>query len=844
MAGFKRVYTVFPGFNILGNIESVNTIDIAPPASPLGAGTGVVAIVGEFERGPLESPTRVFGGSDLEAQFGGLGFTYNGEPNLLPVAAQSAGSADTWNGNGFIGLRNKRFAGLVVVRVDNSAGDLTFNRLACTSGGSAPFDMEPADTVAVSVDGAGLVTATFSAAVGNITGTGGTYATMFVGGETLELSIDGGLTQVVTFTAADQSVGQVVSRVNNTTASTIASDSGGELSLDSVQRGWGASIEVVGGTALTTLGLPAAPVQQVDTYTVAAVSAGTYTLRTTVTINGVATDYDASFVASAESTTQLRDALLSAAQALSVPGVTFTADGAVDLVATGDNNVSFTSAVQAEPTPSDVTLVLTTAATLTLVSGTGNVANVDLVTQAEAASIIGALAGVTADVDASGNLRLCASTTPATGSILVDASSTGAAALGLTTGTTVTAASGVASTIPAGTRVRDTTNQTVWVTLEDVAVTATSGGPYTAKVRPGLDNDTVPTAAIADVTEILDVLTDGFSATNAAALSRLSGTQMDVRYLDAIDATIDVSGVPYDINTMFSARTSERIMLKIKENVVDATATGHRARKGVVSPPLATTRAAAKASTLVGVGNVGREQRVFYVFPGLTTYVPEIAAKGALSGGTGFTDDGVIEVRSDGFYASVRSVLPPEENAGQQLSDTNYGPLSALSLEDAYNKEMAGTGLTIDDYIDFKANGIIAPRTDRVAGIVFQSDVTSVSPATQPSLADAKRRFFGDFIIDSLSDIAIGYVKKLNTPTRRRAFIATVNGFLELLQSPNQPDTSRLEDYVVVDSTTEDQRALGFQILDIGVRQYSSMDFIVYRTTVGTTVNVEELAAA
>ena len=530
-------------------------------------------------------------------------------------------------------------------------------------------------------------------------------------------------------------------------------------------------------------------------------------------------------------------------QGLGVPGITFASSGGADITITGDDNVAFTTAVIAEPAGGDMTVVNTTPITATLVDGTGNVQNIDLVAQAEAISIVSALVGVTADSDPFGAFRVCATTTPATGSIEILGTSTAAAALGLTTGTTVFANVGTDSVIPAGTRIQDATTNAVWVTLEDTAIAANNGGPYDIKVRPGVDDDTTPTAAIGDLNILLDTLADGFTVANAAALDRLNDSQMDVRYLDAIEATIDVSGVPFDINITFSARTSERIMQKLRSNALEATATGHRTRKAIVSPSLATSRSDAKLASGEGVGSVGREQRVFYLFPGMTTFIPEIASKGAEAGGPGFTDDGVINIRSDGFYASVRSILPPEENAGQQLSDTNYGTMNALSLEDAYNKEQGGIGLTIDDYIDFKANGIIAPRNDRVAGLVFQSDITSVNPTTQPALVDAKRRFFGDFIIDSLSDIGVGYVKKLNTPARRRALFAVINGFLKQLQSPNSPDTSRLEDFRTVDETTPELRAQGFQIITVAVRTYASMDFIVFRTTVGTTVNVEEIAS-
>jgi hypothetical protein len=129
-----------------------------------------------------------------------------------------------------------------------------------------------------------------------------------------------------------------------------------------------------------------------------------------------------------------------------------------------------------------------------------------------------------------------------------------------------------------------------------------------------------------------------------------------------------------------------------------------------------------------------------------------------------------------------------------------------------------------------------------VAGLIFQSAVTSVNPTTDSALADAKRRFMGDFIIDSLFDISINFVKKLNTPARRRTFLSQINSFLELLKSPNQEALSRIEDFIVTDDTTDAQRALGHQLVTVKVRLYASMDFITITTEVGTTVVIEEAA--
>jgi len=379
-------------------------------------------------------------------------------------------------------------------------------------------------------------------------------------------------------------------------------------------------------------------------------------------------------------------------------------------------------------------------------------------------------------------------------------------------------------------------------TLEDID-TGTGGGTWAAKVRPFTDDDTALASGIGDVTTILDALPDGFSVTNAAAITRLSAAQLDARYGQAIDKTLDPSSVSFRANAIQSARGGRSsINLKLKENAASATASGLSARKYSVRPPLGTTRAVAKGATPgIGVGSI-RDQRGTYHFPGFTTIIPEIQSVGATVGGAGFTDDGVIEVGSEGFYGMVRSILNPEENAGQDLSDTNVSGIPVLSLEDAYNPEQGGITLDLTDYKSFKAAGIIAPRFDRDAGAVFQSDVTSVDPANKPSLVDANRRYFADFIIDTTLTIGIRYAKKLGTPNRHRALKGDLNGFLEILKSPDQPEASRLLDFSVVDTSTDALKEAGISVYDIKVKMHSTLKALVFRVEVGAAVTIEEAA--
>lgn len=837
MAGFRRVFTAFPGFDKLGNIESVNVIDVPPPANPLGPGTGVVAIVAEFERGPLLAPTEIFGGADLEQTFGSFGFTKGGVPYSYPVAAKSAGAAGVWEGSGFIHLYRKKFSGLVIIRVDNSAGTVTFRRLASVKGGAGAWDLEPGQLVRFSIDGGPGLDAVFNAAAALITGSGGTYPTGFVGGETLEFKVDGRPAKVVTFTDQDQSVAQVFARVNSQMAMTIAGQSGGELTLSSFIRGWSGKIEVTGGTARATLGLPLAPVAKVYTWTVGgAAVAGTYTIRLTRTINGVSTNYDGSFVAAGgELAAVVQAALLSDLQSKGAPGISVTGTSP-NIVATGDLNVSFTASIVNNP-GGILSIAPTNVGTFTLAEGTGNVANIDRTQRAEAIAIINLLAGLKADSDPDNLLRVANTATPGTGTIKVLLAT---ADLGFPVGVLESAIPTSAAVIPAGTIVQDSANDTKWLTLEDVQVAANSSSSVDAKVRPAVDDDSAPTSAATNVSILVDTLDGCYTVSNSAQIARLNSFQMDSRYEQAVEKTLNVSGVPFAINQIYSARTSDVINAALSKNAVLATQSGHRARKAAVGQVVGTSRTDAKTAAATT-----SSERTFFVFPGFKIRVSEIALLG-VEGGTGFTEDGVIQIPAHGFYASVRSILNPEENAGQQLSDTNYGDLPVLALEDLYDPESGlpnSVNLQIEDYIDFKAKGIIAPRLDRTAGMIFQSDVTSVNPATNPALVDAKRRFMGDFIIDGLTDIGVKYVKKLNTPYRRRSYLATVNNFLNGLKSSSQPESSRISDFSVTDETTEALRQQGFQITNVRVQLYASMDFIVFKTEVGTTVNVKQVNA-
>ena len=178
----SRYFSAEPTASTLTAIEGINIIEIVPPQVSTGAGAGTVCMIGEFEDGLYDTPTEVFGPTDLAAQFGGFGHVHDGKPYSNPIAQRSGGD-EYWNGNGYLYCTRRPFTRLILVRAKVTAGQVRFRRLAClTAPNKGPFDLEPGDTADFELDGA-PIQGTIAATAGSILGSGGTYPTGFVGGE-------------------------------------------------------------------------------------------------------------------------------------------------------------------------------------------------------------------------------------------------------------------------------------------------------------------------------------------------------------------------------------------------------------------------------------------------------------------------------------------------------------------------------------------------------------------------------------------------------------------------------------------------------------------------------------
>lgn len=83
----------------------------------------------------------------------------------------------------------------------------------------------------------------------------GTYPTNFAGGETLDLYVDGGALQSVVFAPTDQSLSQVVDRINSVLTGAVATGDQANLRITSSAPGSSSAILLGSGTANAKLGL-------------------------------------------------------------------------------------------------------------------------------------------------------------------------------------------------------------------------------------------------------------------------------------------------------------------------------------------------------------------------------------------------------------------------------------------------------------------------------------------------------------------------------------------------------------------------------------------------------------
>jgi phage tail sheath protein FI len=221
------------------------------------ASTAVAAMAGITEKGPIRVPTLITSFDEYVNIYGG----YIAASTFTAQVEQffNNGGTQVWISRitHYTDITNNATKDSVkaAVTIDTATGNTQGTVLGTVA---ENFDLEPGDTLDVAVDGAGAVTATFTATAAARTSLAETFA--LNNNDTLLVAIDGGSTQTITFLTAEFSnialatALEVAAVINAKSVGLSATVAGGMVTITSDRRGSGSGVNVTGGTGNAALG--------------------------------------------------------------------------------------------------------------------------------------------------------------------------------------------------------------------------------------------------------------------------------------------------------------------------------------------------------------------------------------------------------------------------------------------------------------------------------------------------------------------------------------------------------------------------------------------------------------
>jgi hypothetical protein len=315
------------------------------------------------------------------------------------------------------------------------------------------------------------------------------------------------------------------------------------------------------------------------------------------------------------------------------------------------------------------------------------------------------------------------------------------------------------------------------------------------------------------------------------AENAVQSLELDALYEGCFEALLADAYPTRDISILFSARTSDAIRAAMKTHVQTASAQG-RGRMAVISPPINEV----DLDTVLGDAAPGvgadRDERVIYSWPGVEVSVADAQLKRIKRANGTYTTDGLLDVRADGFMASVLSNLSAERNPGQAADPVPLCLSPILGFQTGNLPDF-----NMSDYILFRQNGVAAIRFDRAANKSFQSGITTSTVATEKNI---NRRRMADEIQDSLAAIYEKFSKLPLTNQLKDAIEGETVAYLEGLLSATNPASQRIEAYSVDSKSgnTPELNAQGIYVVVVRVRMLATADDIVLQAEVGPTVTI------
>jgi hypothetical protein len=222
--------------------------------------SAVLAIEAITERGPIATPTLVTSWDEFEQTFGGFLASYESAVQLKMYFSNGGRYAYVSRTCHFTNIANKASAVATAgsVTLQTAGGADTAASITGTS--TAPWALEPNDTLVASVGGEANQTATFQATAATIT-SGNAAPFVLTNGMTFEADIDDGETQTATFATADfvdigaATAAEVAAVLNaQLYGVSVTTTVGGAVVVTSDKKGLASSVHVLNsGTSFAAL---------------------------------------------------------------------------------------------------------------------------------------------------------------------------------------------------------------------------------------------------------------------------------------------------------------------------------------------------------------------------------------------------------------------------------------------------------------------------------------------------------------------------------------------------------------------------------------------------------------
>lgn len=336
----------------------------------------------------------------------------------------------------------------------------------------------------------------------------------------------------------------------------------------------------------------------------------------------------------------------------------------------------------------------------------------------------------------------------------------------------------------------------------------------------GLTGKIGPTTAVAYTAAV-----QAPNAVNVAAIDALYATSIDALLFDNVPAS--------EVAHVWCARNSSTIRTKMRSHVLSASENGI-GRTCSIAPELDIVKATALTTVTSDVdpgSGANRDERVFYNWPPVKTFIPEAVGKyiRRADGTTG--TDGIVDMTGDGWMSAIMGNLPPERNPGE-FSGTTKKVLAPV-LGYATNVP----DLDLNAWKLLRLRGISGIRIDKTVGPIFQSGVTTSLIGGQKNI---NRRKMADFLEDSIGITLKPSTKLPMSEQFKDSVLGQVDDFLTTMLSPDNPAQQRIAGYVLdaKSGNTPQTEAKGIYILIIKVRTLATADFIVLQFEVGEGVVV------